>query len=204
MDSFNYIIEKFKLEKVWAGTPINGSRNKELLDLFRELGFKIGVEIGTETGVYSEQIMKSIPDLTLYCVDPWKAYSGYREHLSQEYMDELYKTTVKKLKPYNCKIVRNFSEKAYKKFEDESIDFVYIDGNHDFLHVTQDIAFWSPKVRKDGIIAGHDFIRTKAHPMRVTNNVKDVVPSYAYGAGIPVWFVIQTTNESPSWFWVKT
>jgi hypothetical protein len=34
---------------------------------------------------------------------------------------------------------------------------VYIDANHEYASVVEDIALWRPKVRKGGILAGHDY-----------------------------------------------
>jgi len=44
-----------------------------------------------------------------------------------------------------------------KDFEDESIDFLFIDANHTYEYVSQDIAAYLPKIKPGGIIAGHDF-----------------------------------------------
>jgi hypothetical protein len=49
-----------------------------------------------------------------------------------------------------------------KEFEDESIDFVFIDANHTYEFVSKDIAAFLPKMKKGGIMAGHDF--NGAHP----------------------------------------
>jgi hypothetical protein len=200
MNTFDYIIKRFNPQfgKYW--TEIPGSRNNELLTMFRDLGFKTGVEIGVERGVYSERICRAIPGVKLYCIDPWKTYPEYREHVTQEQLDAFYEETKEKLKTYDCKVIRGFSEEVYRDFPDESLDFIYIDGNHDFLHTTQDIAYWMPKVRHDGILAGHDFRRTKHGAV---NSVKDVVPAYAYSAGIKPWFVLREPKGASSWFWIK-
>ena len=46
---------------------------------------------------------------------------------------------------------------ASKRFEDESIDFIYIDAEHKFEYVYRDIVNWYPKMKKGGIFAGHDY-----------------------------------------------
>jgi hypothetical protein len=202
MNTLETIIKKFNLKNtpLRPGTWVMGSRNKELLELYTELGFKLGAEIGVEAGIYSEEMCKSVPNLTLYSIDPWKAYGGYREHVSQEKLEALYKTAYDRLKPYNCYIIRDLSENAHELFQDESLDFVYIDGNHDFLHVTNDLEYWSRKVKKGGIVGGHDYIR-RSGPYR--NNVKDVIPAFAYANGIREWFILREPKGASSWFWVK-
>jgi hypothetical protein len=54
-------------------------------------------------------------------------------------------------------IIPNKSEAAYSYFEDNSIDFLYIDGSHRYKHVVKDIDAYYPKVRPGGIISGHDY-----------------------------------------------
>ena len=49
------------------------------------------------------------------------------------------------------------SIEASKKYEDNSIDFVFIDANHDYDYVKKDIEAWFPKVKTGGVIAGHDY-----------------------------------------------
>jgi len=176
---------------------------KHLCRLFRKLGFRRGAEIGVERGHYSACICKCNPGIELYSIDPWKAYGGYRDHVSQSKLDAFYGETKERLsvcKNWGCKvhIVRKFSMEAVKDFEDGGLDFVYIDANHDFIHVAEDIWYWSKKVRKDGIVAGHDFVRRKGFIC----HVKDVVPAYCYSQGIRPWFVLRG-EKTPSWFYVK-
>lgn len=92
-----------------------------------------------------------------------------------------------------------------KDFENESAGFVYIDSNHEFQHVTNDIAEWSKKVRRGGIVSGHDFRRLKStSPRAAVCHVKDVVGAWTYAHGIRPWFVAgEMGKASPSWFWVR-
>ena len=135
---------------------------EELPQFFKEQGFKVGVEIGTARGLFAEEFGKA--GLTLYCVDPWDNYPDYEYDKSGGTTGDLevqYQEAVKRLAPYsNCKIIKKTSMEALKDFEDESLDFVYIDGNHGFKYVTEDIFEWSKKVKKGGIISGHDYIYT--------------------------------------------
>lgn len=174
---------------------------KHLSRLFRKLGFKIGVEVGVEQGLYSECLSKCNPGVKLYSIDAWIAYKGYRDHVSQEKLDGFFEKTKERLAPYNCEVLKAWSMEAVKQFEDRSLDFAYIDGNHEFQRVTNDIAEWSKKVRRGGIVSGHDFKRFTGN---YTCHVKDVVQAWAYAHGIKPWFVLgEGGKRTPSWFWVK-
>jgi predicted O-methyltransferase YrrM len=177
-----------------------GRREKGLAKLFADMGFKVGAEIGTEKGSYAETLLKTIPGLKLYCVDSWVSYETYREHYPQAQQDGFYEMTKKRLAPYNAEIIRAYSMDAVKQFADESLDFVFIDGNHDFRHATDDIDEWSKKVRKGGIVSGHDYMRLKVRGEQM--HVKDVVNGYTYAHGIKPWFVFMG-DKGPSWFWIK-
>jgi hypothetical protein len=133
-------------------------------------------------------------------VDPWRAYKRYREHVSQEKLDEFMKEAHLRTYKYSRRVIRNTSVEAAKLIGDGVLDFVYIDANHEFLHVTQDISIWEKKVRPGGIIAGHDFTRRKQNGYQC--HVKDVVQAWTYSHGIRPWFVCRG-DKSASWFWVK-
>ena len=166
-----------------------------------QAGFMSGAEIGVERGLYSDVLLSANPEMTLYMVDPWAAYSGYRDHVSQEKFDRFFKETQERTKKYShAEIIRKYSMDAVKTFPDNSLDFVYIDANHEFLNITQDIFFWEKKVRHGGIVAGHDF-RRNSHNGYI-NHVKDVVQAWTYTHSIKPWF-ITSGDKSPSWFWIK-
>jgi len=213
VDTYQHIIDKYKItvaNQYYIEIPelIGGVG---LAKLFAELGFTKGAEIGTDQGEYAEVLLKTIPDLTLYCIDPWKAESYELEqqpesHEDQEYFDKRFEETVKRLNQYQVNICQMTSMEAIKTFEDNSLDFVYIDGNHDFLNVTQDMHYWLKKVRPGGILSGHDYVR---YPSRKFNHVQKVVNAYttAYHL-LPVFLVSPTTkgmkrDHYRSWFLVK-
>lgn len=142
-----------------------------LADLFHELDFKVGVEVGVAAGWYSDQIMKRNPQLKLYGVDPWSRYRGYTDYTRTQTFDKLENEAHERLDKYpNYEFVKEFSMEALKRFEDNSLDFCYIDANHGDPYVTQDITEWYKKVRPGGILAGHDYIRTKGRDGRPPKN----------------------------------
>jgi hypothetical protein len=56
-------------------------------------------------------------------------------------------------------IMRDFSVNAAKSFEDGSLDWVYLDGNHHYEAVKEDMEAWWPKIRTGGVLSGHDWIK---------------------------------------------
>jgi predicted O-methyltransferase YrrM len=83
-----------------------------------------------------------------------------------------------------------------KDFEDESLDFIFIDGDHRFDAIMMDIICWVPKIRKNGIIIIHDYYATGFY------GVRQAVDAYTQCHNINPWF---TTKEfEPTAFWVKS
>lgn len=182
----------------------------DLPQFFVEMGFKKGVEIGVMEGVLSEKFCKA--GLKLYAVDPWKTYDNYNEEGLKEKLDKAHKTTKKRLEPYDCEIMKATSMEAVKVFEDESLDFVYIDGYHDFKFVTEDIFEWSKKIKKGGVISGHDYAFNISAPYHFSAlHVKYVLPAYTKAYKINNWYVLgrhdkiegEKRDQFRSWMWIK-
>ena len=56
-----------------------------------------------------------------------------------------------------CNPIKSLSVNAAKLYEDKSLDFVLIDGAHDYTSVCNDIEAWLPKVKSGGVLAGDDW-----------------------------------------------
>jgi hypothetical protein len=119
-----------------------------------------GVEVGVLNGDYSEKIYNYYRkkfDFEFYLVDPWKSFSDY----DQKMLDQCYKNVLNKFKNIKkVKILKQTSEQASKKFANESLDFVYIDGNHEYNYVSKDLRLWFPKLRSHGVLFGDDYSRS--------------------------------------------
>ena len=48
-------------------------------------------------------------------------------------------------------------------FADGSVDFVYLDADHSYDGVTRDIRAWKPKMKRGGVMGGHDRVRRGVH-----------------------------------------
>ena len=182
----------------------------DLPQLFKDMGFTVGAEIGVDKGEFSEVIAKS--GLKLYSIDTWFSYDDYKETRGQDVLDEIYEKAKRRLAPYpNCIVIRKSSVEAAKDFEDGSLDFVYIDGNHQFMYVAEDIAIWSKKVKVGGIICGHDYIYTNPRTQAGICHVIYVVNAYTQAYKIENWWLIgrkhadegEKRDRFRSWMWIN-
>lgn len=147
------------------------------------------VEVGTRYGDLAFEVIKARPDLFLTVVDNWEGKFADGEHICRQ-----------KLMGQNVLIHKGSSIDAAKFFNAESLDLVYIDAAHDYLSVRDDIQAWWPKVKRGGIISGHDY-ETKEDdgfwgPIEVFGAVND----WAKGNGLKVNSV---EVSCPSWWVVK-
>jgi len=155
-----------------------------LPQFFVEMGYKVGAEIGVYKGEFTEKFCKA--GLTMYAIDPWAAYKGAgRTQQDQARQDFLYGHTQRLFAPYkDVAIIRKTSMDASKEFKVKSLDFVYIDGDHRFPSIANDIYAWYSKVKKGGAIAGHDYFCTSPGASNVICEVKPVVDAFVEAMGI--------------------
>lgn len=176
---------------------------------FKEMGYKIGAEIGVYRGEFTEKFCKS--GFEMYAIDPWLGFSGQGRTQQVQYtQDSYYEQAKKVLIPFNnCHIIRKTSMDALEDFKDESLDFVYIDGDHNFRHASEDIYEWSKKVRKGGIVSGHDYFNTPSFARNVVCNVGIVLDAYVKAFDIDNWYIYKPDNAIDpndryySWFFLK-
>ena len=69
------------------------------------------------------------------------------------------------------------------------VDFVFIDAEHTYEGVRDDIIAWSPKVRPGGIIAGHDY--TPERFPGVVAAVDEAFPNAITATSDLVWWVVK-------------
>lgn len=138
---------------------IRDTNRVDLAKFLSKMG-NTGVEIGVAHGKYSKILMDANPELTLYGVDPYEVYSGYKDYQLQRTFEAMRADAHTRLDAYpNYHFVRKTSMDALADFEDGRLDFVYIDGNHSDPWVTDDIREWAKKVRVGGVVSGHDYAR---------------------------------------------
>ncbi len=120
------------------------------------------VEVGTWKGMsacyMAVEIINSNKKIKFDCVDTWD-YVPTSAEISAEQCNGLYEMFLKNIEPVKEYItpVRALSWDGAKNYEDNSLDFIFIDAGHDYESVTKDLNAWFPRLKKTGVIAGHDY-----------------------------------------------
>jgi hypothetical protein len=208
-DTLQALLSKYQLSpNGHLPVEIKGMVRTDLPELFKSWGFTRGAEIGVWKGEFAELFCKA--GLSMIAVDPWIGYPEYIDHRRHGKIAGAYQIAVERLAPFECKIIRKFSVEAAKDVQDDSLDFVYIDGNHSLLDVVQDLTIWTPKVRAGGIISGHDY---DAFPSGGAYHihVKEAVEAFTTAYKINPWFILGRRRVRPgerherprSFLWVK-
>jgi hypothetical protein len=114
--------------------------------------------------------------LRIDVIDTWAGSDEHKE-MSEVRDNSLLGTFVDNLRPVINFInpIRIDSVTASKMYEDESVDAIFIDADHRYESVKADILAWLPKVKKGGILAGHDYMQ--GH-IGVIKAVDELIPKF--------------------------
>jgi hypothetical protein len=123
----------------------------------------VGVEVGVFTAQWSSRVLGGTNVGKIYQIDPYKNFPDkeYRDGVNyRSDLDSIFKTAQNNLSKYKGRyeFLRGTSDDFIQKFDDNSLEFVFIDGNHMFEYAKHDIELWYPKVKKGGLLIGDDFV----------------------------------------------
>lgn len=128
---------------------------------------EIGAYYGKSSAFMAVEIANSGKNIKFDVIDTWRGSPEHQEDGwdKQEAMinDTAYDIFLQNLKPVEGYFnpIKMSSVEASKLYQDNSLDFVYIDAAHEYDFVKADIQAWYPKVKIGGILAGHDYIPSK-------------------------------------------
>jgi predicted O-methyltransferase YrrM len=120
------------------------------------------VEVGTWKGMSAAymavEIINSGKNIRFDCVDTWDFVPSQTE-IPECKFENLYETFLNNIEPvkHQIKPVKALSWDGANYYTDKSLDFIFIDAAHDYESVKKDINAWFPKLKKGGVIAGHDY-----------------------------------------------
>ncbi len=117
---------------------------------------EIGSFFGCSTVYMAVEIINSGKYIKFDSIDNW----GFKWNLDGNIVD-VYERYLENIKPVKniINVVKGKSVDMSKYYKDNSLDFVFIDADHTYTGVKDDVLNWYPKVKNDGIIAGHDYIK---------------------------------------------
>lgn len=125
------------------------------------------VEIGVAKGENALNILTELNIKKIFLIDPYCSYVQNGRLVCKE--DDLKNVQTKILSNYpQAVLIRKYSHDAVTDIN-AHLDFVYIDGNHDYPFVKRDLELYFPLVREGGLIAGHDYTASFRGIIKATN-----------------------------------
>jgi hypothetical protein len=166
-----------------------------LPELIRKLGHNVtGLELGVWSGHNLAYLLEQCSNVSmLYGVDPYLPYQDWNRFIDTDFINSVRATAEQNLAhfPTRSKLINTNSVEAAKQFSDNSLDFIFIDGDHSYERCFEDLNLWYSKVRPGGLFSGHDFslvgVNKAILDFRRQNNIDDffkVIPN-------DVWYWIK-------------
>ena len=156
----------------------------------------VGLEIGVEEAPTTVWLLEHLPTLKHYGVDPYVAYQDWYPggYLHQDERNRVKETMLLRTKKYGDRftLYEMKSDEAVSKFKDKSLDFIFIDGLHEYEQVLTDCRNYWPKMKKGAIFAGHDY--------KVIEGVGRAVNEFAAEIGQKE---INYLPANDIWYWYK-
>jgi hypothetical protein len=149
----------------------------------------VGIEIGVREGHNAKNILTKLPVKKIYLIDPYEKYSQNEKDLDFSICFDKAKKRLSKFKR-KTEFITKKSEEAVADITND-IDFIYIDGNHQYKNVKQDMELYYDKLKDGGIMGGHD-INNHDVLKAFSEFVKDKKKFYVHNCD---WWVIKRIKK---------
>lgn len=180
----------------------------DIPDFLRSISAEVVCEIGVrDGGNFGHLLVPSVKQA--FAIDCW-AETGKRSQnddmRSQEVLESQYKHMLEwSERDKRIRVIRDYSVEAAKLFSSRSVDFAYLDADHTYEAACQDIAAWWPKIKRGGVLGGHDYcwmILEYPDREKVIFGVRKAVNEFVDSAGLQ----LHISREPPynNWFVLKT
>lgn len=150
---------------------------------------EVGVHLGKSAAFMAVEIANSGKQITFDCIDPWdgRNENGHGYHNS---LDNFLENMAPVASRFNA--IQDASPDAANRYQDNSLDFVWIDAIHLYDAVKADIEAWLPKVKQGGYIGGHDY--AVDHSNGIERAVKELLPEHTVynGSLVGSWLYQKT------------
>jgi hypothetical protein len=158
------------------------------------------VEVGVAEGYFSRDML-AWGLSKLFMVDNWGPIPGVTGDgsYSQAWHDKNFTAATERVKPFGKKavILRGLSVEMSKLIEDDSLGLVYLDAGHSYEAVRSDLHAWFPKLKKGGVMAGHDYLNADY-------GVFSAVNEFAAANGYSVITMKEDKDEDAGFYFFKT
>lgn len=167
----------------------------------------MGAEIGVHRGDNAYDLLCRWVGQKLLLVDPYTTGYSPKDFASAANRDREadFAYARKKLAPFakRTEFMRMSSVDAAARVADESMDFVYIDGNHEYSAVVLDLTTWWPKLKDGGVLAGHDIVCPGEPDGCWEETVQPAVLKFARKHDRILYLVVEEKGWPWSWYLVR-
>ena len=160
--------------------------------LFQQQETIVGLEIGVASGWTMNHFLQNLSNLQLTGIDPYIGYMDGNIKIAQEMLDAQYLAAQDNISDFapRGKILRGYSQDFVNLFEDKSLDYIFIDGDHSYEGALRDCELYFPKIKNGGVFAGHDWS---------FEGVQKAVNEFKDRNGSPNIKLVTTDV----WYWIK-
>lgn len=139
-------------------------RRVQLLHLLPKGGE--GAEIGVAKGEFSQSLLEIVQPRKLHLIDPWEHqlredYAKDGNNVADEDQEQRYRDVSARFAPQIASgqvvLHRAYSQDVVDQFADGQLDWIYIDGLHSYEGCRSDLQLYKNKVKREGLILGHDY-----------------------------------------------
>jgi hypothetical protein len=192
------LADKAYINKRWESRLPLGTGNMSFVagysipEIIKDVENPIGIEIGTSEGFSTDYLLRTIPSLRLFGIDPYVQYVDWdKVNKKQEDEKEMF---FYKVGPYmnegRYTHLLMTSDEGVNKFKDSSLDFVFLDGLHTYEQVLKDCENYYEKVKSGGVLCGHDY--------NMIPDVKKAVDEFSLKHNKTILF-----GKNDLWYWIK-
>lgn len=147
-------IQRMEAEDTLAGLS---AHYKPMEKFINERNYKTGIEIGTAYGGLANHLMENCKLDLLITIDPYKYYPPMPGLFDQDDYDMVREQTTTRLSGKKVKMFRLTSEKFYNLFAYMQVDFIFIDGLHEYDAVKWECEHYQNFLKQGGALMGHDY-----------------------------------------------
>ena len=167
-------------------------------------------EIGVAEGEFSRLILETAAPRRLHLIDPWHHqdladYANDPNNVSDEGHEKRFlkvnRTFAREIEEGRVVVHRDYSARLAPCFDERSLDWIYVDGQHTYEAVTEDLTAYYPKVKDDGFIVGDDYTNHLA-AQRMNFGVVEAVDDFVGRTGCA--FVALGHAPYPTYVLAKT